>query len=89
MKLNQACRLLVTRVEELTIESERVKENLILLLMDPGALAPAEGIRKSFSDAALSVGESLEDVTARIRRLNQILIELQALSPSAELSSGF
>ena len=89
MKVNQACRLLVTRVEELTAEAERVKENLILLLMDPGALSPAEAIQKSFGDAALSVGESLQDVTARIRRLNEVLLELQALSPSAEMSSGF
>lgn len=89
MKLNQACRLLVTRVEELTVEAERAKDNLILLLMDPAALTPAQEIQNSFGNAASSVGDSLADVTARMRRLNQILTELQALSPSAEMSSGF
>lgn len=88
MKLNQACRLLVTRVDELTAEAERVKENLILLLMDPGALAPRERIQDSFGNAALTVGESLQDVAARLRRLNEVITELQSLSPSAEMTFG-
>jgi hypothetical protein len=88
MKLNQACRLLVTRVEELTAEAERVKESLILLLMDPAALTPGEKIQEAFGEAAVSVGDSLQDVTSRIRRLNEIINELQALSPSAQMSSG-
>ena len=86
MKLNQACRLLVTRVDELTAEAERVKESLILLLMDPGALTPGEQIRESFGNAAVSVGDSLQDVAARLRRLNEVITELQSLSPSAAMT---
>jgi hypothetical protein len=86
MKLNQACRLLVTRVDELTAEAERVKDNLILLLMDPGALTPGERIQGSFGDAALTVGESLHDVAARLRQLNEVITELQSLSPSAAMT---
>jgi hypothetical protein len=88
MKLNQACRLLVTRVDELTAEAERVKESLILLLMDPGALTPGADIQEPFGNAAVSVGESLQDVSARLRRLNEVIAELQSLSPSAEISFG-
>ena len=86
MKLNKACRLLVTRVDELTAEAERVKDNLILLLMDPGALAPGERIQDSFGNAAVSVGDSLQDVAARLRRLNEVITELQSLSPSSAMT---
>jgi hypothetical protein len=88
MKLNQACRLLSGRVDELTAEAERVKENLILLLMDPGALSPDARIQESFGNAAVSIGDALQDVAERLRRLNEVITDLQALSPSAELSSG-
>ena len=89
MKLNQACRLLSDRVDELTAEAERVKDSLIILLMDPGALNPGREIEQSFSDAAESIGDGLQDVAARLRRLTEVIQELQAISPSAEVSSGF
>ena len=82
MKLNQACRLLGDRVDELTAEAERVKENLILLLMDPAALTPGAPIQESFGSAAVSIGDALQDVTERLRRLNEVLADLQAISPS-------
>ena len=89
MKLNQACRLLGGRVDELTAEAERVKDALILLLMDPAALTPGREIEQSFGEAAVSIGEGLQDVSARLRRLTEVIQELQAISPSAEVSSGF
>jgi hypothetical protein len=88
MKLNQACRLLSGRVDELTAEAERVKENLILLLMDPAALTPGAQIQDSFGNAAVSIGDALQDVSERLRRLNEVILDLQAISPSAEFSSG-
>jgi hypothetical protein len=87
MKLNQACRLLVTRVEELTSEAERLKDSLIVLLMDPGALTPGPDIQETFGNAAQSVGDSLQDVAARLRRLNDVILELQSLSPYAQVGS--
>jgi hypothetical protein len=54
--------------------------------MDPGALTPGERIQGSFGDAALTVGESLHDVAARLRRLNEVITELQSLSPSAAMT---
>jgi hypothetical protein len=88
MKLNQACRLLGARVDELSGEAERVKESLIVLLMDPGALTPGPDIEESFVDAALSIGDGLQDVSERLRRLQEVLADLQALSPSAEVTFG-
>jgi hypothetical protein len=88
MKLNQACRLLSGRVDELTAEAERVKENLILLLMDPAALTPGAEIQESFGNAAVSIGDALQDVSERLRRLNEVITDLQAISPSAEYSPG-
>jgi hypothetical protein len=89
MKLNQACRLLVGRVDELTAEAERVKDALIVLLMDPAALNPGQQIEASFGDAAVSIGEGLHDVSERLRRLTDVIMELQAMSPSAQVSMGF
>jgi hypothetical protein len=89
MKLNQACRLLGARVDELTGEAERVKEALIVLLMDPAALNPGEPIEQSFSDAAVSIGDGLRDVSERLRRLTDVITELQAISPSEKISTEF
>jgi hypothetical protein len=89
MKLNQACRLLTARVDELTAEAEHVKEALIVLLMDPAALNPGREIEESFGEAAASIGEGLHDVSERLRRLTDVIMELQAISPSERVSSGF
>jgi hypothetical protein len=89
MKLNQACRLLTARVDELTAEAQRVKEALIVLLMDPGALNPGEPIESSFGEAAVSVGDGLRDVSERLRRLTEVINDLQAISPSEKVSLDF
>lgn len=89
MKLNQACRLLTARVDELTAEAERVKEALIVLMMDPAALNPGQPIEASFGEAAVSIGEGLHDVSERLRRLTEVITELQSISPSEKVSLEF
>jgi hypothetical protein len=88
MKLNQACRLLGSRVDELTDEAEKLKQGLIVLITDPAALAHGRAIEGSFGEAAVALGDALQDISRRLHRLNDVVTDLQSLSSEAGISSG-
>ena len=76
MKMNKACRLLGSRVDELTDEAEKVKLGLSGLLDVPSALGPDRAVESSFGEAATWIGEALQDMSERLRRLNDVIAEM-------------
>jgi hypothetical protein len=83
MKLNQACRLLGARVEELTGEAEKVQVGLSGLLAAPSPLGPDKAVEGCFGEAAVWIGDALSDMAERLRRLNEVIAELKGKSAIA------
>lgn len=77
MKMNQACRLLGAKVEELTGEAEKVQVGLTGLLAGPSRFGPDKAVEGSFGEAAVWIGEALGDMSDRLRRLNEVLAQLK------------
>jgi len=77
MKLNEACRLLGARVEELTGEAQRVQVGLNILLDGAAARGPAKAVEGSFGEAAVWIGNAMRDMSERLRRLNDVIADLK------------
>ncbi|HEY7119213.1 MAG TPA: hypothetical protein VH475_21670 [Tepidisphaeraceae bacterium] len=78
------------RVDELTSEAEKVKDGLIALMLEPaGPVAPSRAVEGAFGDAAVSIGDALQDISERLRRLGEIIADLQAASAAEEIPSGY
>jgi hypothetical protein len=88
MKINQACRLLGARVEELTGEAEKVQVGLSGLLAAPSTLGPDKAVEGCFGEAAVWIGDALSDMAERLRRLNEVIAELKGKSASAAHRRG-
>jgi hypothetical protein len=77
MRMNQACRLLGSKVEELTEEAEKVQVGLTGLLAGPSRFGPDQAVEGSFGEAAVWIGEALGDMSERLRRLNEVIAQLK------------
>jgi hypothetical protein len=77
MKMNQACRLLGVKVEELAGEAEKVQLGLTGLLTGPSRFGPDKAVEGSFGEAAVWIGEALGDMSERLRRLNEVIAQLK------------
>jgi prefoldin subunit 5 len=88
MKMNKACRLLGDRVDELADEAEKVKVGLSGLLDVPSALSPDRLVESSFGEAATWIGEAVQDMSERLRRLNDVIAELNDRRTMALSASG-
>ena len=77
MKINQACRLLGNRMQELTGEAQKVQVGLTGLLESPSVYTPDQAIEGCFGEAAVWIGEALGDMSERLRRLNEVIAEMR------------
>jgi prefoldin subunit 5 len=84
--MNKACRLLGDRVEELADEAEKVRVGLCGLLDVPSALSPDRTVESSFGEAAAWIGDALHDMSERLRRLNEVIAEMN--DRAGELSAS-